>query len=77
MNFAYTLASPSNVALDVFDLRGQRLRGLVPLGLQSGGDQTWAWDGLDDRGASAPAGLYLARLRVNGEDLIRRFPMIR
>jgi glucose/arabinose dehydrogenase len=77
VNFSYTLASPSHVALDLYDLRGQRVRRLVPSGLQGAGAQSWTWDGLDDRGTRAPAGLYLARLRVNGEDLIRRFPMFR
>lgn len=77
VTLSYTLPNAAVVSLEIFDLRGERVRRLVSPGMQSAGDQVWTWDGLDDRGARAPAGLYLARLRVNGDDLVRRFPMIR
>ena len=77
VTLSYTLAKSSVVSLDLYDLRGERVRRLVPASVESAGDQVWTWDGLDERGKPAPAGLYLARLSVDGRGIVRRFPMIR
>jgi len=73
----YTLPRAALVSLDILGPRGERVRRLVTPGTQPAGPQAFVWDGLDEHGARAPAGLYLARLRVDGQDLVHRFPMIR
>jgi len=65
------------VSLEILGPRGERVRRLLSLATQTAGERSWVWDGLDDHGSAAPAGVYLARLRVDGEDFVRRFPMIR
>lgn len=60
--FAYHLHSAAHVKLDIFDLRGRRVRTLVNALLPSG-QQTVTWDA-----AGAPSGLYFYRLRT-GDDL--------
>jgi glucose/arabinose dehydrogenase len=77
VQLAYTLERSGTVALDVFDVRGNRVRGLVRPGRQDAGERTWTWDGLDEKGNTASAGMYFARLTVDGREIIRRFPMIR
>ena len=77
VTLGYSLQHTSVVSIDILGLRGERVRHLLEPVTQSAGDKTWVWDGLDDHGSPAPAGLYLARLRVDGQDSVRRFPMIR
>ncbi len=52
--------------LDVVDLRGHLVRNLVA-GQLPAGSQTFVWDGNDERGRTAPSGVYFARLRFGEE----------
>lgn len=57
----FTLVAPSEVRLDVFDLRGRRVA--TPLaGHLPAGEQAIAWEATDTAGDPLPAGVYLARL---------------
>lgn len=62
---AFTLATATEVRLDVFDVGGRRVRGLVS-GAMLPGAHRFQWDGRDDRGAVLPAGVYMARLDLGG-----------
>lgn len=60
---AFTLDEATDVAIDVHDLRGRRVRALLaptPLGA---GRHAQAWDGRDDAGRVVPGGVYLASVR--------------
>lgn len=54
----YTLARPERVQILVSDPAGRVVRRLVD-GPQDAGPHAAEWDGRDDRGAQAPAGIYL------------------
>ncbi len=58
---AFDLASPSPVRLEIFDLRGARVRTLAE-GMLPAGRHQLAWRGDDDGGRPLAAGVYLARL---------------
>ena len=58
---AYRLPAAGAVRLAIVDAAGRRVRSLVD-GTVAGGIQTAAWNGLDDAGRRAPAGLYFAVL---------------
>ena len=60
--------------LDLYDLRGRRVRRLVDGPGTLRGHATW--DGLDDRGNRAPAGLYFARLVSGGERATARVVLL-
>ena len=56
----FTLPAAGSVRLEVLDVNGRRVwRRSDSL---AGGSHEWSWDGRDDRGRSAGAGLYLVRL---------------
>jgi hypothetical protein len=57
----YTLAEPTRVRLDIFDLQGARMRTLVREH-QSAGSHAVPWRGLDDRGRPVGSGQYFYRL---------------
>jgi hypothetical protein len=62
---AFDLAREGEVSLDVFDLRGARVRRLT-VGHRNVGSHLVAWDGRDADGRSLAAGVYFARLAVGG-----------
>lgn len=70
----YALPSGGEVALEVFDLQGRLVRTLAS-GHMPAGSHEARWDGRDDSGNSLGAGLYLARVRANGEE--RRIKLVR
>jgi hypothetical protein len=62
----YTLSQSGRTRLEVFDVRGSRVRGLVDE-WQAAGTRMLSWDGKDGAGRSVPSGVYLARLCVGDE----------
>lgn len=61
----FDLAREGEVAIEVFDIRGARVRTLAR-GMRPAGRHQLAWDGRDDSGRGAPAGLYVVRFAANG-----------
>ncbi|MCC6652943.1 MAG: hypothetical protein IT348_17445, partial [Candidatus Eisenbacteria bacterium] len=59
----FELAGESDVEMDVYDMRGARVRTLLR-GRLGAGSHDVRWDGLDGSGRRTPAGIYLARLRA-------------
>jgi glucose/arabinose dehydrogenase len=69
--FVLDLPADGDVGLAVYDSRGRRLR-VLHAGAMTAGRHTLAWDGRDDRGAPAPAGLYFLRATTaGGEESLR------
>lgn len=66
VTLAFALNAEADVAVDLYDLRGQRVRGLAA-GRLPAGDHALAWDGRDDDGAALPSGAYLARVRAGAD----------
>jgi hypothetical protein len=60
---SFDLADRELVQLDIFDNLGQRIRSLVNNQLAAGPHQV-QWDGRDNLGQEAPAGVYYYRLRA-------------
>ena len=81
--FWFDLRTAAHVELTILDLRGHRVRTMIPGVLRSelpagrygrlhdltssGCDPTLAWDGTADNGHVVPAGVYLLRFRAEGE----------
>ena len=66
VNLAFDTDRTDAVRLDVFDVRGRRVAGLLDLVVGSGRTVV-TWDGTNDAGHSLPSGVYFARL-VSGTD---------
>jgi agmatine/peptidylarginine deiminase len=74
--FEFTLRYPDVVHLSVYDVRGRLVRKLT--------DDTWdagqhriEWDGRDEEGHEAPAGMYYFRLRAAGIAYSRPVALVR
>ncbi len=62
---SYVLPAAARVALDVLDVQGRVVRTLER-GERAAGPQVATWDGRRDDGGAAAAGVYFARLVVDG-----------
>jgi flagellar hook assembly protein FlgD len=74
--FAYDLPRRAQVALDIFDSAGRRVRRIAG-GWQEAGSHEAPWDGRDDQGRAAPGGVYFARLAVDRETRTRKLVLLR
>jgi len=60
----FQMAQAGAAELDVYTVDGRHLRRLVT-GNLSAGSHSVSWNGLDDNGRRAPAGVYMFRLRTD------------
>ena len=72
----FALARPGSARLELFDLRGRRVKTLVAAQLPAGPHEA-AWDGRDEAGRPLAGGTYLARLTAGADVAIRRLVLAR
>ena len=73
----YTLpADAARATLAVYDLSGRRVRTLLDGALPAGAHET-RWDGMNDGGGPARAGVYFYRLTVGREVAVRKLALMR
>ena len=63
LSFVLELARPGEAHVEVYDLRGAKVRTLIN-GNQPAGRYDLSWDGRDGVGHLLPNGLYLVRMRA-------------
>lgn len=73
---AFSLVRDGRVELKVYDARGALVRTLVD-GQVAAGEQRVAWDGRDQGGRQVAAGVYLYRLRADGQELQRKMTLVK
>ena len=73
----FSLGAAGRVDVDVLDVSGRLVRHLAEAERFEPGEHALVWDGRDDAGQSAPAGLYLARVRAAGGEALHRIVMLR
>jgi hypothetical protein len=57
----FALAAKGQVSLDIYNLKGQRIRQLTD-GLYNSGIHTLRWNGTDDQGSSVASGIYFYKM---------------
>ncbi len=67
----FTLATPADVKLGIYDVRGARVRELLS-GRRGSGEYRVAWDGRDERGRPSAPGVYLVRFEGAGTSNVRK-----
>lgn len=68
---SFRLATPGRATVELFDAAGRRVRTLIDASLDAGVHQV-EWDGADDSGNRAGAGVYFYRLTSGGSVQSRR-----
>lgn len=74
--FEFTLPRAGAVRLDLYDVRGRRLRQFVAPRLDAGSG-SFRWDGREESGQPVANGVYWAKLRFDDVDLVRRVVVAR
>jgi hypothetical protein len=72
----YSLASPGDVNIVVYNTIGQEVRTLVSQ-YKLAGEYTAQWDGRDNAGREAASGVYVYRMNVNGFTQTQRMVLMR
>jgi hypothetical protein len=72
----FALSLPGQARLDVYDLRGRRVRSLLDEP-RSIGVHRAVWDGRDGRGRAVASGLYLVRLQTRSGTSTERVTLVR
>jgi flagellar hook assembly protein FlgD len=73
---SYSLAKDARVELKIFDARGALVRTLVD-GSVAAGEQRVTWNGRDDNDRPMAAGVYLYRLRADGQELQKKMTLVK
>ena len=71
----FELAEPTQVRVDVIDLRGRRVRTLAAGVLE--GSQRLVWQGRDEQGGDAPSGVYLFRVTTPDRTVVSKALLLR
>ena len=72
----YRIPNQQNIQITIHDLRGRLVRTLVD-GSATDGEYTLQWDGKDNRGARAPAGVYFFNMKTSQGNLTQRVVLTR
>jgi len=73
---SYSMKSIAPVVLEIYNLKGQKVRTLVN-GIQTEGKHSVVWNGCDDRGNSIGSGVYLYKLRVDGTSFHQKMLLLK
>jgi hypothetical protein len=74
---AFTLPRVGTVTLRIHDAAGRLVRTLLAGAPRAAGRHEVVWDGRDDRGRIAPAGVYLARLAAGPDHDTARLALVK
>jgi len=74
---SYDLESPAIVSLTVYDMAGRLVRTLVAAESSSAGRHEVVWNGRDETGQIAAAGVYFYRLDAGGFSETRRMSLVK
>ena len=75
-SIAYNLPRNANILLEIFDMRGARVKTLVR-GTQTPGMHFMTWDGRSDTGAIVPNGTYQYILTADGSVLTKQLVVLK
>ena len=77
MALRFTLPEAMQVELVIYNMLGQKVRTLVPLGPWLAGEHRVVWDGKNSQGLTVSTGVYVAKLRAGEQVKSRKLTMLR
>ncbi|MDP8321982.1 MAG: FlgD immunoglobulin-like domain containing protein [Candidatus Stygibacter australis] len=72
----YSIPESGNVTIDVYNIRGQKVKSLVS-SEQSAGLHKVIWNGTDERGKRAASGMYFYELKYQGQSIREKMLMMK
>ncbi|MBN1466166.1 hypothetical protein JXA02_10410 [candidate division KSB1 bacterium] len=71
----FAMQRASHVALDIFNIRGQKIKTLVN-DFKSAGEHHICWDGRDEAGAAVASGIYLYELFIDDWRVMKKMTLL-
>lgn len=75
MNIRYQVNVDSDIILKIYDVSGNLIKQLDFVNTRQ--PEPVAWDGTDDHGLDAPAGVYLIKLEILDQEIIKKVILLR
>lgn len=72
----YDLAKAGNVRLDIYNLKGQKVKSLVNE-VQDSGKHTIIWQGDNQTGDAVSSGVYLYKLKASGKEEVKKMTLMK
>ncbi len=72
----YALPQAGPVRIEIFNIAGQKVRTLVD-GVESAGQHTLTWRGLDDHGLEVSSGIYFCRFQAGDLKTVRKMVLLK
>ncbi len=74
--FSFALPQDQNVTCGIYDLRGHLVQELL-FGMQQSGEHSLSWDGRNQHGQTAAAGVYFLKMETGGKIFTRKLSLVR
>lgn len=71
IHFDLSLKQPGKTHLEIFNIRGQKLRSIYN-GILPAGNRQLSWDGTDAQGKQLPKGIYLCRITIDDRSMVKK-----
>ncbi|UCG52050.1 MAG: T9SS type A sorting domain-containing protein [Candidatus Latescibacterota bacterium] len=72
----YYIPEDGHTTLIIFDVTGEKVKTLVD-GMQTNGEKTAIWDGLNDSGQRVSSGIYFYKLHTRREDRVKKMLLVK
>lgn len=73
---SFSLAGKSNISLDIYNMKGQKIRTLHS-GVLPKGNHSLVWDGTDDKNTAVSSGVYIYKMRSAGQTQTRKMILMK
>lgn len=71
LNFDLCLPKASQTQVEIYNIRGQKVRSVFA-GIMQAGDSQLSWDGTNSKGKQMPKGIYLCKISVDGRSVVKK-----
>ena len=73
----FSLPTSGKASLDIYNLKGQRIKSICSDLHLTAGNHSFPWDGRNEQGEPVASGIYFSRLRYNGSTLSRKMVLMK
>jgi len=73
---SFSLPADQNIEIQIFNLKGQKVRKLIK-GEFTSGEHSAVWDGKDDKGKTVSSGLYFYKLRTTEQVISKKMLLLK
>ncbi|HPM01022.1 MAG TPA: T9SS type A sorting domain-containing protein, partial [Candidatus Cloacimonadota bacterium] len=74
---AFTLDKTQDIEMDIFNIKGQRVKKLIKKDSYSSGNHNIIWNGQNDSSEICPSGIYFYRLKTANKTFTGKMLMLK